>query len=104
MCPRCRAETELARSGWCPECERAYDTWVRRHATDIIWAVMGGGVMIIGLGLGLPLLGFGSLAGASAAVGGSVTILTAYRLSQRRRRRQFLQGLALPRAYLPAPK
>jgi Flp pilus assembly protein TadB len=102
-CARCRAEPPLAKSGWCPPCERAYDTWVRRHATDIIWAVMTGGVVIAVLGVGLPALGLGPLVGASAAFVGAGTIGGMYRLTQRRRRRQFLIG-ALPRAYLAAPK
>jgi hypothetical protein len=103
-CPRCGGDENLQKTGWCLECERAFDTWVRRHATDIIWACMGGGVVIACLGLGLPLLGLGPLVGASAAFAGSGTILGVYRVSQRRRRRQFLAGVALPRAYLPAPK
>jgi hypothetical protein len=103
-CPRCASEEKLAKSGWCGECERAFDTWVRRHATDIIWAVMGGGTVIAFLGLGLPLLGVGSLVGATAAFAGSGTIWGLYRWSQHRRRRQFLRGVALPRAYLPSPK
>ncbi len=103
-CVRCGSKEQLQKSGWCRDCELAYDTWVRRHATDIIWAVMGGGTVIAVLGLGLPLLGLGPLVGATAAFAGSGTILGVYRMSQRRRRRQFLQGIALPRAYLPAPK
>src|SRR5882724_8031797 len=103
-CPRCGGDDKLQKSGWCLECERAFDTWVRRHATDIIWAVMGGGLVISFLGLGLPLLGLGPLVGATAAFAGSGTIWVLYRTSQRRRRRQFLAGVALPRAYLPAPK
>lgn len=105
-CPRCGA-TEISPksgAGWCATCEDAYDTWVRRHATDIIWATMGGGIVIALLGLGLPLLGLGSLVGATAAFAGSGTIYGLYRGTQRRRRRQFLRGVALPRAYLPAPK
>jgi len=103
-CERCGGDEKLQKNGWCLECDRAYDTWVRRHATDIIWAVMGGGTVIAFLGLGLPLLGLGLLVGATAAFAGSGTILVLYRASQRRRRRQFLAGIALPRAYLPAPK
>ncbi len=105
-CPRCSSRDVSTKSsvGWCADCETAYDTWVRRHATDIIWAVMGGGVIIAALGLGLPLLGLGSLVGATAAFAGSATIYGLYRGTQRRRRRQFLRGVALPRAYLPSPK
>ena len=103
-CPRCASDDPPSRSGWCRTCENAYDTWVRRHATDIIWAVMGGGVVIAFLGVGLPFLGVGPLVGATAAFAGSATIFGVYRTTQRRRRRQFLRGIALPRAYLAAPK
>jgi hypothetical protein len=103
-CPRCGSEAELVRSGWCRPCELAFDTWVRRHATDVIWIVMSGGVVITALGLGLPLLGVGWIVGGAAAFTGFGTIALAQRLNDRRRRRQFLRGLALPRAYLPSPK
>ena len=106
-CPRCGGETSTAtpsRSGWCDDCERAYDSWVRQHATDIVWAVLGGGLVIAFLGVGLPLLGVGALVGATAAFAGSATIFGLYRATQRRRRRQFLDGVALPKAYLPSPK
>ena len=102
-CPRCQSETDLVKSGWCKPCELLYDAWVRRYATDIIWSVMGGGVVLMFIGIGLPLLGVGTLSAAFAAVTGFGTILGSYRLAQRRRRRQFLRG-QLPRAYIPAPK
>ena len=103
-CPRCGDDKRLVATGWCDACEQAYDAWVRRHATDIVWAVFGGGFIIALLGLGLPLLGLGSLVGATAAFAGTGTICVLYRASQRRRRKQFLRGVALPRAYLPAPR
>ncbi|HUJ57033.1 MAG TPA: hypothetical protein VLX92_01000 [Kofleriaceae bacterium] len=103
VCPRCAA-THDDRTRWCKSCEAAYDQWVRRHATDIIWSVMAGGVVIGVIGLGLPLLGVGSPVAFAAAFAGFGTILGLYRLGQRRRRRQFLDGAQLPRAYLPAPK
>ena len=103
-CARCGAAVETPRGKWCPECERAYDTWVRRHATDIVWAVMGGGVVLAFVGLALPLLGLEWIVAAGAAFAGWGTLLGLYKGAQRRRRRQFLAGTALPRAYLPAPK
>jgi hypothetical protein len=103
-CPRCATEADLVKTGWCRACENAYDSWVRRHAADIIWVVMGGGVVIAVLGLGLPWLGVGSIVGGAAAFAGFGTIWSLQRLNDRRRRRQFLRGIALPRAYLPAPK
>ena len=36
-CPRCDGETPDRR--WCIDCERAYDTWSRRHASDILGPV-----------------------------------------------------------------
>ena len=104
-CARCNAQSEepLARSGWCNACEKAYDTWVRRHASDIIWSVMGGGVVIAGIGLALPLLGLSSIVAFAAAFSGwGVIVGLQYRIT-RRRRRQFLEGAAVPRAYLPFP-
>lgn len=103
-CPRCASEVDLVKTGWCRECENAYDTWVRRHATDIVWSALGGGVVLSLLGLGLPLLGVGTLAAVAAAFAGFGTIVGLHRGRQRQRRRQFLDGKALPRAYLPAPK
>lgn len=103
-CERCGTEDQLEKTGWCKDCERAFDTWVRRHATDIVWATMGGGLVVAAFGLGLPALGLGALVGASAAFAGSGTIYGVYRALQRKRRRQFLAGVALPRAYLPSPK
>jgi hypothetical protein len=103
-CPRCASEEGLVKTGWCRACENAYDAWVRRHASDIIWVVMGGGFVLATLGMGLPLLGVGWVVGALASCAGLSTVLALHRVNDRRRRRQFLRGDALPRAYLPAPK
>ena len=101
-CERCGRDAKPGT--WCAECERAYDTWVRRHAADIVWAVLGGGVVLAAVGMILPLLGADWIVAASAAFAGWGTIFGLHRLNARRRRRQFLAGDALPRAYLPAPK
>ena len=103
-CARCQADVPTTKSGWCADCERAYDGWVRRHATDIIWSVMGGGVLIGVIGVGLPLLGISSVVAFSAAFVGLGATLVLQRAASRRRRRQFLAGGAMPRAYLPAPR
>ena len=100
-CQRCGAQT--SRSTWCKDCEHLYDGWVRRHATDIVWQALAGGVVVASVGLGLPLLGIGWLVGATGAFAGFGTLYGLARLTRRRRRRQFLQT-TLPRAYLPAPK
>lgn len=88
-------------SGWCRDCELAYDTWVRRHASDIVVPVLSGMVVLTGVAMGLPLLGFGGLIAVAGVFAGFGTLAGLHRLSQRRRRRQFLAG-TLPRAYLPS--
>jgi hypothetical protein len=103
-CKRCQADEPLSKHGWCGACEKAYDTWVRRHAADIVWSVMGGGVVLGAVGIGLPLLGLSSVVAFAAAFTGFATIFGLQQLMGRRRRRQFLAGGAMPRAYLPAPQ
>ena len=88
---------------WCKDCEQQYDLWVRMHAADIVWQALAGGVVVCGIGVGLPLLGVGWLVAGSGAFAGFGTLYGLSRMTRRRRRHQFLQG-ALPRAYLPAPK
>jgi len=87
---------------WCVACETAFDTWVRQHAADILWSVLGGGVVLAVVGVGAPLL-VGPLASAAAAFAGFGTLAVLHRASVRRRRQQFIAGVALPRAYLPSP-
>ncbi len=103
-CVRCQADAPVTKAGWCADCEKAYDQWVRRHATDIIWSVMGGGLVIGTIGVGLPLLGISSAVAFAAAFVGLGTVVALQRAAGRRRRRQFLAGGAMPRAYLPAPR
>ncbi|HET9987621.1 MAG TPA: hypothetical protein VFQ65_03860 [Kofleriaceae bacterium] len=103
-CARCEKDVATRRGKWCEDCERDYDTWIRRHATDIVWVVLGGGFVLGAAGMALPMLGAGVLAAAGGALAGWATILVSAKLNARRRRRQFLAGDALPRAYLPAPK
>jgi hypothetical protein len=102
-CPRCHAATGASASTWCKDCERLYDRWVRRHANDIVWQALVGTVIVSAVGLGLPVLGVGTLVAAGGAFAGFGAILGLARLTRRRRRRQFLQA-PLPRAYLPEPK
>jgi hypothetical protein len=100
-CARCGSEVDSSSPRkWCAACEAAYDTWVRRHASDIIPPMIAAMVVIAGLGLGLPLLGADWVAAACAIFAGSGTLVGLFRLSRRRRRRQFLVA-SLPRAYLP---
>jgi hypothetical protein len=102
-CPRCAADAEGDVTAWCPDCERLYDTWVRKHASDIVWQALCGMVIVVFVGLVPPLLGVGKLIGAAGAFAGFGTIFGLSRLTRRKRRRQFLQA-PLPRAYLPAPR
>ena len=88
---------------WCKDCEQLYDGWVRRHASDIVWQALVGTLIVSAVGIGLPILGVGTLVGAVGAFGAFGTIYGLSRLTRRRPRRQFLQA-SLPRAYLPAPK
>ena len=100
-CTRCNAEGDTSTKGWCHDCERAYDTWVRRHASDIVWPVLAGMLIITTTAMGLPLLGLGWVIATAGVFAGFGTLLGLQRLGQRRRRRQFLQA-PLPRAYLPS--
>lgn len=88
---------------WCKDCELLYDRWVRDHATDIVWQALVGTVVVSAVGVGLPLLGVGTLVAAVGAFGGFGIMYGLARLTRRRRRQQFLQA-SLPRAYLPEPK
>src|SRR5688572_7779614 len=96
-CPRCDIETIEDR--WCEACERAYDTWSRRHASDIIWSLLAGMVVVTTTAIALPLLGLDWILVAAGVFTGFGTLAGLHRVSRRRRRRQFLAGAAMPRAY-----
>jgi len=98
-CPRCGAESSGDR--WCTECEHAYDTWSRRHASDIIWSVMAGMVIVTTTAVALPLLGIDWIVASTGVFAGFGALVGLHRANRRRRRRQFLRGAAIPRAYLP---
>jgi hypothetical protein len=100
-CKRCNADATLNKRGWCAECELAFDGWVRRYATDIIWPLMTGMTIVTTVALVLPLLGAGSLIATAGVFTGFATFFGLYRYNQRRRRQQFLTD-SLPRAYLPS--
>jgi hypothetical protein len=97
-CERCGGDTTTP---WCASCEGLYDTWVRRHATDILWQAGLGAIVAMLVALGLPLLGVEPVLATFGVLAGASTTLVLRRWSNRRRRRQFLAG-ALPRAYLPS--
>ncbi|MBA3822240.1 MAG: hypothetical protein H0X17_25365 [Deltaproteobacteria bacterium] len=98
-CPRCDVETVEDR--WCAECERAYDTWSRRNASDMIWPVLTAMLIVTAVGVGLPLLGFEFGLAATGVFGGFGALVAMTRANSRRRRKQFVLGAAIPRAYLP---
>ena len=98
-CPRCGTDSDDDR--WCTECERAYDTWSRRHAADIIWSLMAGMVIVATTAIAVPMLGMDWILAATGVFTGFGTLVGVHRLNRRRRRRQFLRGAAMPRAYLP---
>jgi hypothetical protein len=98
---RGRTDEPGAREVWCRDCELQYDTWVRQHATDILWQTGLGAIVAMVIGLGLPLLGLEPIIGIAGVLAGFGTFMGLRRWGKQRRRRQFLTG-ALPRAYLPS--
>lgn len=100
-CLRCHAESETSPRGWCTECERQYDTWIRGYAGDIVVPVLAGMAIITTVGMLLPFLGAGSLVAAIGVFAGFGTLAGMYRLRRSQRRQQFLTA-SLPRAYLPS--
>ena len=99
-CPRCTVEHE-ARTRWCPSCERDFDAYARDYATDIVWSALSGMLVVMGIGLGVPLLGVSTLVALGGVFAGFGTIVGVFRYVRHRRRRAFLRGAVLPRAYLP---
>lgn len=100
-CTRCQADGPTGRDGWCADCERQYDTWVRPYATDIVVPVLTGMAVITTIAIVLPFLGVGSLIAYGGVFAGFATLFGMFRLRRRQRRRQFLTT-SLPRAYLPS--
>ncbi|CAN5793110.1 hypothetical protein BH11MYX2_BH11MYX2_17030 [soil metagenome] len=99
-CVRCREDKPLDKRGWCVECEKAFDGWVRRYATDILRAAGVGLVMVLFVGLGLPWLGLPHIVALGGIFAGAGSIAGMSVLNGRRRRKQFLAE-SIPRAYLP---
>lgn len=121
VCPRCQAEVEdpgdappeptaaamrpvgldyLAPTQWCAGCERDYDAWSRRHATDVMWCALSGTIVVAAIALGIPLLGAPMLVATAGIFAGFATVFAVHRWNRRRRRAQFLRQGGLPRAYL----
>lgn len=102
-CRRCGASAVPTGRRWCTTCETAYDTWSRTYASDMIAAVLGGMVVVIACGMGLPLLGLDWIIAATGAFAGFATIGGLARVNRWRRRRQFVLQ-SIPRAsLLPGP-
>jgi hypothetical protein len=100
-CARCGSPDAPSERRWCATCERAFDAWSRRYASDVVWEVLAGTAIVAFVGMGLPLLGLDSLIAATGVFGAFGTFVGLHRLNGRRRRRQYLRGGAVPRAYLP---
>lgn len=100
-CARCNTEAPLTKQGWCADCDRAFDKWVRQYASDVIWPLLTGMTIVTSVALVLPLLGVGSLIATLGVFSGFGSFYALARYNVRRRRRQFLTD-SLPRAYLPS--
>ena len=100
-CARCAKEAAVGATGWCTDCEQEFDAWSRRYASDILWGVLAAGVLVMFAGVALPLLGAPWLISVTGVFAGFGTIYGLHRWNRNRRRRQFLAGAAMPRAYLP---
>lgn len=98
-CVRCNEAEAVGPIGWCATCDREYDSWVRRYASDLIGPLLAAMTIVSLAGMVMPLLGFNWLFATTGVFGGFGTLYGLTKVNQRRRRRQFLRG-ALPRAYL----
>jgi len=98
-CARCHEEASIGTTGWCTECERQYDSWIRGYAGDIVLPVLAGTAIITTVGMLLPFLGVGWLIATTGVFAGFGTLVGLFRLRRRQRRHQFLTT-SLPRAYL----
>jgi hypothetical protein len=102
ICARCHGPLAVdAKRGWCRACEHGYDVWSRQHASDVAVAALAGTVVMATAGMGLPLLGAPWLSATAGVLAGFGTLVGMHRASTRRRRRQYLRGGGVPRAYLP---
>jgi hypothetical protein len=100
-CVRCKEDVALDKHGFCPSCAREYDGWIRQYASDIVPPAIAAMLIVLGVGMLIPFLGVSSLVALAGVFAGFGTLVTAFQLNRRRRRRQFLSASALPRAYLP---
>src|ERR1044071_1875511 len=90
QCPRCAAEMTGPGVPWCRDCEKQYDTWVRKRAADIIWQTGLGALVAMAIGLALPLLGLEPIIGIAGVLVGFTTFMGLRTWGKKRRRRQFL--------------
>ena len=87
--------------GWCIDCERQYDAWIRGYAGDIVVPVLAGMAILTTVAMLLPFLGVGPLIATVGVVAGFGTLAGMFKLRRTKRRQQFLTA-SLPRAYLPS--
>lgn len=100
-CARCKEDVALDKHGFCADCAREYDGWIRQYASDIIPPAIAAMVIVLGVGLVVPFLGVSSLVALGGVFAGFGALVSLFQLNRRKRRRQFLSTSALPRAYLP---
>lgn len=100
-CARCKQDAALDRHGFCSDCAREYDGWIRQYASDIVPPAIVAMVIVLGVGMLVPFLGVSSLVALAGVFTGFGTLVGLFQLNRRRRRRQFLSTSGLPRAYLP---
>lgn len=101
-CVRCNEVVALDKHGFCGTCAREYDGWIRQYASDIVPPAISAMVIVLGVGMLIPFLGVSSLIALAGVFTGFGALVGMFRLTRRRRRRQFLSTSGLPRAYLPS--
>ena len=47
-CARCGSLDAPSEPRWCATCERAYDAWSRRYASDVVWEILAGKRLFLG--------------------------------------------------------
>jgi hypothetical protein len=99
-CAHCHEDKPLDASGFCTERALQFDGWKRQYASDIVPGALGAMVIVLGFGLGIPILGASYLLALGGVFAGFGVFVGSARWNGRRRRRQFL-STSLPRAYLP---
>ena len=99
-CRRCQTALDGTQT-WCVPCDREFDAWSRQHASDILYSVFAAMGVVVTVAVGLPLLGMPWIFATTGVFAGFGALVGSHRWTRGRRRRQFLRGARIPRAYLP---